>query len=325
MITIWKKIDHRLCRTAILEKDCWLEVSAPTEFEKETLEREHRIPRDFIQDVLDPDERPRMEKKNGTLFLIYRVPHYADGAAVRYTTIPVGLVLTESAVITLCAGECAALSELSRLRTPGPDPAVRKAFLLLFMNCAVRQFLGNLKTINQQTSRIEEQLQEAVKNTELIRLLRMEKSLVYFTTSLRANELLLAKLQRGFLLNRSPEEEESLDDLITESTQALEMSQIYSNILSGMMDAFASVISNNLNVVMKRLTQISIILMIPTFFASLYGMNIPLPFQDSPRTFSWILGVSALTAGTGAVFFSRTGRTAAGKGSFKKSRRTASL
>ena len=141
---------------------------------------------------------------------------------------------------------------------------------------------------------VETELQRSIRNTELVRLLNLEKSLVYFTTSLKGNELLLQKLQKTFLAGSSEEEVDELEDVVTENRQAIEMANIYSNILSGMMDAFASVISNNLNVVMKRLTSISLILMIPTLIASLYGMNVALPFQSSWWAFLGIVAVSGV-------------------------------
>ena len=167
-------------------------------------------------------------------------------------------------------------------------------------------YLKYLKETNRQSSAIEKDLQKSVRNNELIRLLTIEKSLVYFTTSLRANGLLIDKLQKRNVFRQTEDITDLLEDVITENQQAIEMANVYSNILSGMMDAFASVISNNLNVVMKRLTMISIILMIPTLFASIYGMNIDLPWQNSPLAFTGIIGVSIVAAGLGILLFTRS-------------------
>jgi len=151
-----------------------------------------------------------------------------------------------------------------------------------------------LKEINRRTTLIEDELHQSMKNKELIRLLRMEKSLVYFNTALKSNEIILERLQRTRWLLNDPDAEDMIEDVIIENKQAIEMANIYSSILSGMMDAFASIISNNLNVVMKFLTSITIIISVPTLIVSIYGMNVPLPFQESNFAFALIMGISVL-------------------------------
>ena len=222
---------------------------------------------------------------------------------MQYYTVPLGVIMTGDVFITISGTETEITRDFFENRIRGcrfdehADLLVR-----LFLNTA-RYYLRFLKAINRQTNLLENELQRAVKNTELLKLLRMEKSLVLLTTSLRANELLFMKLEKTLFKALGEQGTELLEDAMTESRQAQEMANIHSNILSGMMDAFASVISNNLNVVMKRLTMISIVLMIPTFFASVYGMNVPLPFQSHHLAFAGILVVSAVLSIASALLF----------------------
>lgn len=305
MITIWKQTDSGLTKTALLEKNSWIQVTAPSELEIETLQRDYHIPEDIIRDSLDIDERPRSERDADQHYIITRIPTMDNGSMVTYYTIPLGIILTKDVLITISLKEPEVIASFIKQQPSSLTLHKRNSFLLLFFLQTTKFYLNYLKEINKQTSIIEDDLQQSVKNTELIRLLRIEKSLVYFTTSLRGNELLFEKLQKTLFRNLTEDEEELLEDVITERKQAIEMTNIYSNILSGMMDAFASVISNNLNVVMKRLTLISIILIIPTFFASLYGMNVPLPFQGNPSSFFGILGVSIVAAAATAIIVTR--------------------
>lgn len=303
MITMWKQNGKGLVKTGILERNCWVQITAPTPLEIETIERDYKIDPDVIQDILDLDERSRSERGDDYIVLIVRVPIYDPSNEVPYQTIPMGIILVSDLILTICLREPEVLKDVTEGRLRNIDVRNRQGFIMqVFLRSAV-QYLRYLKDINRQSGGTEHELQRSIKNTELIRLLSLEKSLVYFTTSLKSNELLIERMQKTGLVRLSEDESELLDDVITENKQAIEMANIYSNILSGMMDAFASVISNNLNVVMRRLTIISIVLMIPTLFASIYGMNVPLPFQHSPLTTIGILVVSVVASAIAAVFF----------------------
>ena len=301
MVTIWKKRDDKIIRSAILEQSCWVQVTNPTSFEIESLEQEYLIPRDVIQDVLDVDERSRVEREDNYRGVIIRVPIFSPDIRVPYYTVPLGIFILEGLIITISMEEPSFLKDLSENRARFTDLGNPRNFVLQVFLGMSTYYLRYLKQINKQTTVIEQDLQRSVRNNELIRLLDVEKSLVYFTTSLKANEIVMDKLQRTYFTGMDEDLVDRLEDVLTEHRQAIDMANIYSNILSGMMDAFASVISNNLNVVMKRLTMISVVIMIPTFLASLYGMNVPLPFQGSNLAFYGILAVSAVAAGVGAV------------------------
>jgi magnesium transporter len=309
MITIWKQSKNQLSKSAILERDCWLQVTDPTVLEKDSLTREYGIDPETIRDILDIDERSRYEREESYRLIIYRIPISSSENLVPYHTIPLGIILTGDIVITVCGSDPESVRRIGEQAIKGYALNRRLSFVLRLFQSGAEIYLRYLKEINRRTTGVEKDLQRSIKNNELIRLLDMEKALVFFTTSLKSNELVIEKMRKTVWKDLSEEEENLLEDVITENKQAVEMANIYSNILSGMMDAFASVISNNLNTVMKRLTMISIALMIPTLFASLYGMNIAgLPFANSPFSFFGIVGVSVISAGIGAIFFARAGK-----------------
>ena len=305
MITLWKKNGKKLVHTAILEPGCWMNITNPTDLEMETLEREYGVPRESLQDVLDPDERSRVETGDNYRIIILRIPVESPMEAVPFCTIPVGVILVESHIITVCLRDNDIFVDLCRGGGGLVDPRDEIGFVLRLMLRSTITYLSYLKVINRRTREVEKDLQRSIKNNELIDLLNMEKSLVYFATSLKGNELLLDKLQKGNFNDSRDAHVDLLEDVVTENRQAIEMTNIYSNILSGLMDAFASIISNNLNVVMKRLTSISLILMIPTLIASVYGMNIKLPFQQSPLAFLGVVAGSVVLSLLGFGVFLR--------------------
>ncbi|WP_159523387.1 magnesium transporter CorA family protein [Sunxiuqinia indica] len=287
------------------EKGCWINAVNPSKAEVERLKEEFRIPADIIQDILDTDERPRYEVDEDWSLIILRIPVDNPNNGVPYYTLPLGIFLSKEVTITICSRSNEVL--------PLEKPMLYRGQSLLVhddLNFVIKLFLRSgtaylryLKQINQQTTQIENELEKSVRNRELNKLLKMEKCLVFFITSLKANEIVLARLRNGLKRSMTELNEDLLEDAIIENKQALEMSQIYSDIQSGMMDAFASVISNNLNVVMKQLASISIILMIPTLIASLYGMNVPNHLEGNAYAFPIILMGSILLALLGIIIF----------------------
>ena len=309
MIKIWKQNDVSIVQSAILERGSWLQVIDPTPLEIASLEREYGVYPVEIKDILDVVERSRSVREADHSLIIYRVPTHSAHARVQYHTIPIGIILVEGLTITISAGEPEFLKKIQGNPIRGFSLANQVSFVLHLFQQAAAMYLRYLKEINRKSSEVERDLQRSIRNNELVNLLDMEKSLVFFTTSLKSNELLIDKLRKTWWKALDETEVDLLEDVITENRQAIEMANIYSNILSGMMDAFASVISNNLNTVMKRLTMISIALMIPTLFASLYGMNLShLPFSRSPLAFLGIVVVSVLASILGALFFAKSGR-----------------
>lgn len=288
------------------EKECWINVTSPTPDEVLRLSSEFKLPADVINDILDVDERPRVEFEDSWTLVILRIPVEASNSSVPFFTVPLGIFLTRDFTLTLCQQD----NEVLPFGKPSPFREQYKQitdtlnFILRLFLRSGNTYLKYLKQINQMTSLIEQDLEKSIKNSELNKLLKMEKCLVYFITSIKANEIVLAKLKNSKKI-LSELNEDLLEDAIIENKQALEMAQIYSDIQSGMMDAFASVISNNLNGVMKQLTLISIILMIPTLIASFLGMNVPNFMEQSFLAMPLILIGSLMLSMFGVMLFRR--------------------
>jgi magnesium transporter len=296
MIRIWKHEEGRIVPATGAERLCWVDARNVTKEELAGFESEYGILQDHLQDILDLDEQPRVEKEDTYTMVIMRLPSHDPAQEVAYFTVPVGIFLFPDRIVTICQTDCEVLSAFASNRVRDLNFKNHAAFTLKLLGRAAAVYLRYLKEINRRSSIIERELQRSVKNNELVQLLSLQKSLVYFTTSLGANEIMIEKVKGAKALRFREEESELYEDVMTDNRQAIEMANIYSNILTGMMDAFASVISNNLNMVMKRLTIISIVLMVPTLVVSIFGMNVDLPFQHLPWAFPSVMGLSALTA-----------------------------
>ena len=271
------------------QPNCWVRVECPTLEEAELLTRSFKVPPSFLNDISDVDERPRTEMDDDWQLIILRIPHQSEDRSMPFITVPLGIVICNDVLITVCYFPTTILSDFvsHKIRKGIGIHDFFEFFLRLQISSSV-WYLKDLKQINHQIRIAENQLERSIKNRELQSLLQIEKSLVFFVTSLKGNSILLTKVKMSRLgkgRNRDDEIQELIEDAETEAQQAIEMANIYSDILSGMMDAFASLISNNLNVILKRLTSISIILMIPTLVASLYGMNVPNALENSPLGF----------------------------------------
>lgn len=291
-----------------VEKGCWINVNQPTPEEIDRIRKEFKLPQDLIQDILDPDERSRVEFEDDWSMVLMRIPVESNNSDVPFQTIPLGIFFTHNFTLTLCLQD----NEILSIEKPSPFREQYREitdtinFILRLFLRSGNIYLKYLKQINQMTAAIEQDLEKSVKNKELNALLKMEKCLVYFITSIKANEIVLAKLRNSKKITTELNED-LLDDAIIENKQALEMSQIYSDIQSGMMDAFASVISNNLNVVMKQLTIMSIVLMIPTLVSSMFGMNVPNSMENAGWAFPAIVILSVLLSVIGVIFLTKRG------------------
>ncbi len=288
------------------QKNCWINITNPTKPEIERLINEFGVPKDLITDILDQDERPRIESDDDWTLIIMRIPVENKNNGVPFHTIPLGIFLSPDFTLTLSLQD----NEVLPIDKPSPFREQYKQitdgynFILRLFLRAGSLYLRYLKQINQMTTAIEQDLEKSIKNKELNKLLKMEKCLVFFITSIKGNELVLARLRNSKKITTEINED-LLEDALIENKQALEMSQIYSDIQSGMMDAFASVISNNLNVVMKQLTLISIILMIPTLIASFFGMNVPNFFENNSYAMGAIILGSLVLVVSGVLIFRR--------------------
>lgn len=294
---IEKNIDHEY-----IEYN-WHNIIAPSKEELETLSEELDIPMDFLMSPLDIDERPRVEVDGRNMLILIRTPHFDESKDIQYITVPLGIIFSDNMILTISFIKNDVIQAFADGKLKGLSTVSRSRFLLQIFSGTARVYLDYLKRIDKQTSLVEKKLQKSMKNKELIEFLNIEKSLVYFATSLRANELVLDRLQRTGTLQMQADEADLLEDVIIEIRQAIEMTNIHSNILSALMDAFASIISNNLNAVMKFLTSVTIILMFPVWVSSVYGMNINLPFQHSPHAFVITMGFSIFLSVCGAILF----------------------
>jgi magnesium transporter len=306
MITMLKSKENSLVQISEPEKGCWINLVDPTTDEIEKMVAQG-IPPDFITYPLDMDERARTEREdNGTLLILIRIPYYMGSKVdIPYITIPLGIILTDEWVITVSRRPNELITEMSSGRVRGLSTAKRIRFVLQVLLNNATKFLAFLREINRIVEDLEDRLQLSMQNKEVLELLKYQKSLVYFATALKTNELLLERLQRTQLFRMYPEDEDLLEDVITENQQAIEMVNISSTILSSMMDAFASIISNNLNVVMKFLASVTILVSLPTIITSFYGMNVALPLDDKWFTWLLILGVSLLMVGITTFIFMR--------------------
>ena len=306
MIAIYKTVEEELTEMEKPEEGCWVSVTHPTAEELERLQGETGIDIDDLRAPLDDEERSRIELEDNYTMVLVDIPSLDEKD--RYVTIPLGIYMTREMIVTVCLEHSPVLKafENRRVREFYTFKKTRFVFQILYRNAT--SYLRYLRIIDRKSDQIEEKLHISQKNSELIELLELEKSLVYFTTSLRSNEVVLEKLLRTEKVRKYPEDEDLLEDVIIENKQAIEMANIYSGILSGMMDAFASVISNNLNIVMKFLATITIVMSIPTMVASFYGMNVNsagMPFADSPYGFVIVLGFAVVLSLIVAWIFSK--------------------
>lgn len=288
MIQYFKNIDNQTLEIDKPDLGAWVNVVPPLR-EEEFVELSENldIPIEFLRDSLDIDERPRYELEDNVKFIVIKTPaennSFNDSDAY-YITIPICIILTHNQIVTVNSFDNGAIKKfLNSFQRRHPDK--RNMMVLKIFEKIVQNFMEYLKEINQKRNLYEQKLYDSNRNEELLNLMRIQKSLVYFVTALRSNELVMMKLARTNFLGLNEEEREFLEDLIVDFSQALEMANIYTNILSSTMDAFASIISNNLNNVMKRLTSITIILSLPILVTSIYGMNVDIPYQHTPHAF----------------------------------------
>ncbi len=290
-----------------LDPGMWINLVEPTTGEIEKVQKSFDLPVEFLTDPLDKDERARVENDEDTnsTLIVLRVPfHDANADNIPYVTIPYGIVLTPDAVITVCAHDTSLTDEFRQMRRLCP-PYVRHRFVFNILLRAAIIYMRYLREIRDEADDIERDLHHAMKNGSLTDLLDLQKSLVYFTTSLNANEIMVSRLANMRQLGVNEDDRDFLDDVAIEYRQASEMASIHSNLLTGTMDSFASVISNNLNVVMKTLTSVTIVLMVPTLIASIYGMNVDLPFQHDPHAFAITMGIAIVLTVVTVIFFMR--------------------
>ncbi|MDR2803291.1 MAG: magnesium transporter CorA family protein [Treponema sp.] len=281
--------------------NCWIDARNVDKTDLQRLEFDFGIAGELLTDIMDADEQARIEQEDDYIAIIVRLPVWDNNNEIACFTVPLGIILFPDKIVTVCQRSSDALHDIAANRIKGLALRSQSAFVLNMLSRAAYTFLRALKELNRNSGEIEKALQKSIHNNELVQLLTLQKSLVYFTTSIKSNGLLLEKMQKTPLLRLKEDEQDLLEDVITENVQAMEMANIYSSILTGTMDAFASVISNNLNIVMKRLAIVNIVLMIPTLIYSFYGMNVKLPFQNNIFAVFGILIFSLIASFIGVI------------------------
>lgn len=308
MIQYFKNINHRTVEIDRAEEGTWVNVLPPLKLEEfNELSKELEIPIDFLTDSLDIDERSRFEKEDNVKLIVIKTPtenNSFNESDAYYITIPICIILTHNQILTVNSFENTAIKKfLNTFQNRNADK--RNMMVLKVFEKVVQNYMEHLKEINQRRNVFEQKLYDSSRNEHLLELMRIQKSLVYFVTALRSNELLFMKLERTNFLGLNEEEKEFLDDLIVDNSQALEMANIYTNILSSTLDAFASIIANNQNQVLKRLAVITIVLTFPVLIASLFGMNVPSGFEHSKYAFYIVVFVSLVISLTIGWLFLR--------------------
>ena len=296
MIDYYKTINNTLIQIDSPEAGCWISVVEPTVSEIKQLIEKYGIDSGFVKSSLDEEESSRVEIEESQTLIIVDSPMVEKDSedTIQYYTNPMGIILTQNYVFTISSNENVVLSELSSGLIRNVQTHLKTQFVLMLLLRIALRYLQCLKQIEKLSGAFEKQLSKSMKNKELIQLLGLEKSLVYFSTSLKADQITLEKILRGRVIKLYEEDQDLLEDVLIEVKQAVEMTDIYTNILSGIMDAYASIISNNLNIVMKRLTIITILMAIPTIVFSFYGMNVsnlPIPYSWFPLVLSGILTI----------------------------------
>ncbi len=290
MIRYYAKHNGQLTELDKPESNCWINISTPFSHEElEGVAQEFDVPLDFLTDSLDIDERSRYEREEDVRLIVLNTPlknEKSENNEALYITVPIGIILVDNYMITITSYENPVLQMFLNGRVKNFDPNDESAFVLKMMEQNVYRFLTCLKKLNLKRNTIEKKLYDSSSNADLRELLSVEKSLVYFVNTLSSNELLKMKMKRSdFLSIRADEDKTDLfEDIIIDNSQALEMANVHTRILNGTMEAYASIISNNLNMVMQRLTLVTVILMVPTLVASFFGMNVPVPFDEGGDT-----------------------------------------
>ena len=297
MKKIYLTVDDHLNEITTLEKGCWVHLQNPTREEIEGLNARFSLDPTYIQAALDEEESARIERTDDQTLIIVDIPYVeAEDNGFSYTTVPMGIIMVDDVIITVSTRDSSIITDFTEERIRGFWTFKRTRFILQLLYRNASRYLAYLKQIDKASMLVQERLQISMRNQELLQMMKLEKSLVFFSTSLKGNEMVLEKMMRMDMLRKFPEDGELLEDVIIENKQAIEMCAIYRDIMSGTMDAFASIISNNLNIVMKILTSLTVVLSIPTLFASFWGMNTGVPFENSLAGFWVVLGISLLAS-----------------------------
>ena len=297
MKRIYLTVDDHLTEINTLEKGCWVHLQNPTREEIDGLNARFHLDPTYLQAALDEEESARVERDGDQTLVIVDIPYTgSEQTESMYTTIPMGIIMVDDVIITVTTRESTVITDFTEERIRGFWTFKRTRFLLQILQRTASRYLTYLKQIDKSSQFIQKRLETDMRNQQLLQMMKLEKSLVFFSTSLKGNEMVMERMMRMEMLRKYPEDSDLLEDVIIENKQAMEMCSIYRNIISSTMDAFASIISNNLNIVMKILTSLTVVLSIPTLFASLWGMNVDVPFQNNPFGFWIVIAITVVAS-----------------------------
>ncbi len=282
--------------------NCWVNVENPDEDDFRFLSQEMKVPDTFLKDIADIDERPHIDINDEWMLTIIRIPMRQERGAP-YSTIPLGIITNNDIIITLCYYNTEMIPDfINHSLIKGLKVRNKYELILRLVYSSAVWFLKYLKQININVAAAEKELEKSIRNEDLHKLMKFQKTLVYFNTSIRGNEVIIGKL-RNIFNEQNYHNQDLVEDVVIELRQASTTVNIYSDILAGTMSSFASIISNNVNTIMKRMTSISIILMVPTLIASFYGMNVDVHIDGIPYAFGIIVGISILLSTLAFIIF----------------------
>lgn len=305
MITILQTQNEKLVPIEKVVDGAWVNVIDPGKEEIETL-RSWGVPEDFITYPLDLDERSRTEKDDGFTLILLRIPYFKSwDEDIPYIAIPLGIIFSDEIIITICRYENDLINSIIKKNGKYFSTLKRNRLILQIMLANANHFLSYLRNIQKIIDQTEDELQRSIRNKEVLELLKYQKCLEYFSTALRSNEIMFERLQRNKFFTIFPDDLDLLEDVIIENQQAIEMTGIAGNLLSQMMDAYASIIQNNQNTIFKIMTAWTIILSLPTIVASFYGMNVALPLAGDENAFLIITGISLIIMLVVIFFFKK--------------------
>ena len=299
------------CEAGFVEKpqwlpNCWVNVVCPDNDDFEFLTKTLNVPESFLNDIADTDERPRTDTEGNWLLTILRIPmQNGQNESLPFGTVPIGIITNNEIIVSVCYHQTDMIPDfIEHTRRKGIEVRNKLDLIFRLIYSSAVWFLKYLKQINNDVATAEKELEKSIRNEDLLQLMKLQKTLVYFNTSIRGNEVMIGRLKNIFQ-DTNYLDLELLEDVVIELKQAYNTVNIYSDILTGTMDAFASIISNNVNAIMKRMTSLSITLMIPTLIASFYGMNVDIHLESFPHAFIFIILLSAILSAVTFVWFRR--------------------
>ncbi len=304
LIRYYKSINLELEKLDNYEKGCWVNLTEPTSNELEDISQLLNLDIDVLTAALDDEESSRIESDDDYILILIDIPFdVSDSKSSKYITVPLGIILCNDGIVTVCSKQVRILNDFIVGHVKDFYTFMRTRFILQILYRNANYYLLYLRRINKTTNIIEKEIYQSMKNKELLQLLQLEKSLVYFSTSLTANEATLDRLLKMNIIKHYEEDEDLLEDVIIENKQALQMSRIYGDILSRIMDAFSAIISNNQNNVMTYLTIVTIIMAVPTILSGFWGMNVPgIPFEKTPGGFWMVIIVSIVVCALSTMY-----------------------